>query len=179
MVLKPQDVLIALKLFNVGVDWSFQSLANSMYMSVSETHAGVKRGLRCGILRTPLGARKPEPDSRRLRPFLIHGLPTILPLEYGSPAKGIPTSYAAAPLKDQIESFGDDLAPVWADESGTIRGVSVRPLFPSVPQIVRNDQSMYEWLVVVDGLRAHEARVRRVAQHELERRLSPANYNVA
>lgn len=179
MILKPQDVLIALRLFDVEKDWSFQSLANSLFMSVSETHAGVKRGLRCGILRTPFGAKKPEPDSRRLRPFLIHGLPIILPLELGRPAKGIPTSYAAAPLKDKLESYGNELVPVWADDSGSVAGVSVLPLFPSVTKIIRQDTALFEWLVVVDGLRAHQARVRGAAQHELEQKLDFANLQAA
>ena len=46
MVLKPQDIFILMKLVSVGKgDWSYNSLAVSLYMSPSEVHAAIKRAL--------------------------------------------------------------------------------------------------------------------------------------
>ena len=44
MVLKPQDIVILLKLVASGeIDWSYPSLAHDLFMSASEIHAGIKR----------------------------------------------------------------------------------------------------------------------------------------
>jgi len=44
MMLKPQDVLICLKIaLHDGRAWSYQSLADALFLSPSEAHAGAKR----------------------------------------------------------------------------------------------------------------------------------------
>ena len=44
MILKPQDVLIVLKLVVLGKKgWSYKTLAGELFMSSSEVHSGIKR----------------------------------------------------------------------------------------------------------------------------------------
>ena len=51
MSLKPQDVCVLLKLAaRGGVDWSYSSLADELYMSPSEVHAGAKRAEQAGLI---------------------------------------------------------------------------------------------------------------------------------
>ena len=51
MVLKPQDLLVVLKLVALGGErWTYARLAKDLGLSVSETHAGVQRCLRSGLL---------------------------------------------------------------------------------------------------------------------------------
>jgi hypothetical protein len=51
MLLKPQDLLVSLKLVALGNErWTYARLAKELGLSVSESHAGVQRGLRSGLL---------------------------------------------------------------------------------------------------------------------------------
>lgn len=51
MILKPQDLLVVLKLVTLGGErWTYARLAKDLGLSVSETHAGVQRCLRSGLL---------------------------------------------------------------------------------------------------------------------------------
>ena len=51
MILKPQDLLVVLKLVALGGErWTYARLAKDLGLSVSETHAGVQRCLRSGLL---------------------------------------------------------------------------------------------------------------------------------
>lgn len=51
MVLKPQDLLVALKLVALGDErWTYARLASELGLSLSESHACVKRGLKSGLL---------------------------------------------------------------------------------------------------------------------------------
>ena len=51
IILKPQDLLVALKLVALnGERWTYASLAKALGLSASETHACVQRGLRSGLL---------------------------------------------------------------------------------------------------------------------------------
>ncbi len=51
MLLKPQDLLVALKLVALGGErWTYARLAKDLGLSVSESHACVQRGLRSGLL---------------------------------------------------------------------------------------------------------------------------------
>lgn len=51
MILKPQDLLVALKLVALGSErWTYARLAKELGLSASEAHAGVQRCLRSGLL---------------------------------------------------------------------------------------------------------------------------------
>lgn len=51
MILKPQDLLVALKLVALGSErWTYARLAKELGLSGSEAHAGVQRCLRSGLL---------------------------------------------------------------------------------------------------------------------------------
>ena len=50
MILKPQDVVILLKLVAIGkADWSFSTLSVDLFMSPSEVHAGVRRAMAANL----------------------------------------------------------------------------------------------------------------------------------
>ena len=62
-MLKPQDILVTLKLLVVNdvlAEHSFASIAEAVAMSVSETHASVKRATQCHLL-----SHLSRPESRR------------------------------------------------------------------------------------------------------------------
>jgi hypothetical protein len=171
-ILKPQDVLIMLKLVALGRrPWSYSALADSLGMSSSQLYAAVQRALIAQL------AVKSEnlitPHIRNLEEFIIHGIKYVFVPEIGRPSRGIPTSYAAPPLEQHfLEST--EPPPVWPDPEGTVQGVAFSPLYKLAPQAARSDNDLYELLVLVDAIRGGRARERTIAIKELSNRL--ANY---
>ena len=168
MQLKPQDILIVLKILTKtqqSLTWSYSQLAGELFMSPSEVHAGVKRATESRLL-----DRNKIPVRRALEEFLIHGLKYVFPVIYGGATRGIPTSYAGAPLKDLL-AFSEPFIPVWPHPEGDVQGMELKPLFKSVPDAAMNDKCLYEYLVLVDAIREGRARERELAENELKKRL--------
>ena len=109
--LKPQDVAVVLQLCRQPHPRRpYSQIALELSMSPSEVHAAVKRAQASRLLHRPeLGGR---PNSSAIEEFLIHGLEYAFPAVRGEPTRGVPTSYAAEPLRTVIAAV-DDLPPVW------------------------------------------------------------------
>lgn len=167
MALKPQDVVILLKLICVGGGkWSYLSLADALSMSPSEVHAGVQRAISARLI----NSQSNFPIIRALEEFLIHGVKYAFPAERGGVTRGIPTGFAAPPLSDIIAQ-SDELPPVWPYPLGKVRGYEFLPLYKSVPTAAREDNLLYELLALVDAIRDGRARERDIAIKELRKRL--------
>lgn len=170
MALKPQDIVVALKL--AGQERmqrpSFAHIAVDLKMSASEVHAAVKR---CQAARlvgpSELGER---PNIPALEEFLFHGVKYAFPAERGEPTRGLVTAYAAPPLNKLIV-MGDELPPVWPYPEGQSKGVSFEPLYKAVPYAALHDEFLYECLALVDALRDGRVRERQIAEKELRARL--------
>jgi DNA-binding Lrp family transcriptional regulator len=165
-VLRPQDILICLRLVDAPQEEkTFPKLAGAVGLSASETHAAVKRAVQSGLV---------DGESRRVRKdalceFLVHGLRYSFPADRTGVTRGIPASCAAPPLKAR---FSDgDLPPVWPHPEGAVRGEGLTRLYKSAPGAALADPRLYEWLALVDAVRAGRAREREVAMQEIERRL--------
>jgi len=174
MNLKPQDVVVLLKLCGQARKSRppYAEIASQLAMSPSEVHSSVKRLQMARLLHGPeLGQR---PNVRAVEEFLIHGVKYAFPAEHGSLTRGIPTSYAAEPLKRLIQP-GNDPLPVWPDPEGTIRGISLMPLYKTVPKAAKKDPELYELLAVLDAVREGRARERNLAEKELLKRIRQIN----
>jgi hypothetical protein len=111
VILKPQDVVVALKL--LGYDLlrpPLAQIARDLALSSSEVHAAIKRGQASHLLHGPELSNRPNLSA--LEEFLIHGIKYTFPAEHGGRSRGVPTSYAAAPLNRLIIA-GDEPIPVW------------------------------------------------------------------
>jgi len=169
MVLKPQDVVVLLKLVSIGpANWTHNSLAVQLSMSASEVHAAVKRAQAANLMWIDSG--RARPNISNLQEFLVHGLKYVFVPERGELARGIPTGFAAPPLSGAL-SAGDEPPPVWPDPEGRVRGMAFSPLYKSVPKAVGDDPLLYELLVLVDAIRGGRARERNIAIKELKKRL--------
>jgi hypothetical protein len=166
MLLKPQDILVLLKIASLNTDWSFRSLASGLSMSVGEVHNALGRAERAQLF----DAKRKRPRTQALLEFLVHGIKYAFPAERGTITRGIPTSFAAAPLNEIIVSE-EELPPVWPSPHGTVRGYSVEPLFSSVPDAIKNDPRLYELLSLVDAIRDGRARERKMAAEILTQHL--------
>ena len=171
-MLKPQDVLVLLKLSIPKSPVSYLELAHELGMSGSEVHAAVRRAWKAGLLN--ISTLRPKREA--LLEFLVYGLKYVFPGEKGSSTRGMPTAFAAPPLKQHFVSeplvgISARRVPVWPDPDGEVRGDELKPLYRSVPKAARNDPELYELLVLVDALRSGGARERHLAREELARRL--------
>jgi hypothetical protein len=165
-MLKPQDLVVLLKVHNSNKQWTYSELAKSLGMSSSEVHAALKRceisGLYQGESRKVL--------KQALSEFLVHGLKYVFPSQPGAMVRGIPTAHSAEPLKSMLMVNPDDVY-VWATPHGQVRGQAIEPLYRSVPQAVTKDLQLYELLCLVDGLRVGRVREQKLAASELVKRL--------
>ncbi len=170
MILKPQDILVLLKLVVVGdKKWAYNRLAIELGMSPAEVHAAVKRALFARLaIRTGV---KIVPDIRNLEEFILHGLRFVFVPERGEMTRGMPTGYAAPPLQSLFVADNEP-PPVWPDPNGKVRGLAFSPLYKSAPEAARMDPLLYELLVLVDGIRSGRAREREIAAKELRKRLT-------
>jgi hypothetical protein len=174
MDLKPQDVVVLLKLLTYGdARPSYARMGQELFLSPSEVHASIRRAKEAHLI----SGSQPHivPNTESVLEFLVHGVKYSFPAERGQLTRGIPTSYAAPPLKDKL-SPGDDPPPVWAFPEGKSRGYSLKPLYRTVPKAAKADQKLYELLALVDAIRDGRARDRQIAEHELRARLSSPAY---
>ena len=168
MILKPQDIVIMLKLLvRNGSEWSYPTLSYELSMSASEVHAGVKRAVAAQLM----DMHRKIPVKRNLLEFLIHGVKYAYPPDRGGITRGIATSYAAQPLKELITQ-PDEPPPVWPDPEGQVRGYEFSPLYSSVPHACKVDPKLYELLALVDAIRDGRARERKMAIKEIQSRIS-------
>src|SRR5262245_50242617 len=124
--LRPQDIAVVLNLCRHVSDKAptFSSMASELSMSASEVHAAVQRARASRLLHgSTLGGR---PNLGAIEEFLVHGLKYAFPAERGEPTRGVPTSYAAEPLRKVI-ALGDEPPLVWPYAIGSQRGTSFKP----------------------------------------------------
>ena len=97
-MLRPQDVLLACKLYSLGdSEWIFSRLAGSLSISPSEAHAATKRCRAAGVLGTPRG--KLTIAKRKFFELCTVVVPQVFYAVRGPLEVGVPTSIYADPLK--------------------------------------------------------------------------------
>ncbi len=169
MILKPQDILVLLKLLSIGQrDWTYAWLGVQLDMSPSQLHAAVKRAIAA-----QLALKKGErivPNRRNLEEFLVHGIKYVFVPERGELMRGMPTGYAAPPLVNHFMG-SDEPPPVWPTPDGSVRGQAFSPLYSLAPGAAAKDAMLYELLALVDAVRGGRARERDLAIKELRKRL--------
>lgn len=169
-VLKPQDLLVALKIVvNEERVITFAELGRELSMSTSEVHAATQRAEISRLVTREYGQLLPVRSS--LQEFILHGVKYAFPALLGGITRGMATGISAPPLKNSFAQ-NEMLSSVWPDAQGKERGLSLQPLYPSVPAAARADLHLYEFLVLVDAIRAGAAREREIATSELMKRLS-------
>ena len=170
MILKPQDIVVALKLVALGKGkWTYAQLAYELGMSQAEVHAGIKRLLTAGLV-VKDSVAPVRPVMQALEEFLIHGVKYAFPPLHGGITRGVATSHAAPPLDEEFLP-SEELPPVWPDPEGPVKGQEFSPLYRSVPKAVQQDKKLYELLALVDAVRGGRAREQAMAIKELRRRL--------
>lgn len=161
LVLKPQDLLIIIKIAVSRQEFTYAQLAYDLGMSASEVHAGLKRAQLARLV----GGTAAE-DMNPIRPsvheFILHGVKYAFPAILGAPTRGMPTAYAGPSLRVMLTQT-EELPPVWPHPEGKLRGYALYPLYPSVPLAAEKDPALYEVLALIDAIRIGGAREREIA----------------
>lgn len=186
--MKSQDIVILLKLVSLqeqessglldSSDWlpgreepyTVRGLGTSLGISKTEVSASLNRSLESGLAVKDRERGRTKPNRRNLYDFIVHGLKFVFPAKPGAPKRGIATGFAAPMLKSQLMSAGDDLY-VWPYAQGEVRGLSVEPLFKSVPEAAGHDEKLYEYLALIDAIRLGRQRETNLATKLLKERL--------
>jgi len=163
--MKPQDIVILLKILAIeNESWQQIPLAQSLKMSQSEISQSLNRSKYADLL--DVNGRKVM--RLALMEFLQYGIAYVFPQKPGPVTRGLPTAHSAPPLIYEIES---NEVYVWPSATGRVRGQSILPLYPSVTDVVKNDEILYELLALVDAVRVGRAREKNLAIKELKKRI--------
>lgn len=159
--MKSLDILVLCKLLILeknGINWSYKSLADQVFLSASETHASVQRLVKSGLF--DINSKSVIKSS--MLELLIHGVKYVFPAEKGSVTRGMETAHSAPVLNKIISNSSDDNY-VWPYAEGKTKGISINPLSKNVPQAAENDHELYDILALIDALRAGKARDKKIA----------------
>ena len=169
MVLKPQDLLVVLKLWvSEGQSLTYPALADALKMSISEVHGAVKRADAAGLLIEAKASARP--NAGPLLEFLVHGVRYAFAPDRGGRTRGLPTGYAAPPLAEAFPP-DEEPVPVWPHPMGVVRGESFSPIYKSAPEAALADRALYELLALVDAMRGGRVRERNLAKQILAERI--------
>jgi hypothetical protein len=171
MELKPQDLLVLMKVAaHPPRRWTYAELAQSLALSVSETHACVKRAVAAGLA-VAHGRGGWTPVRPNLREFLLHGARYVWPATIGPIKRGVPTGFGIEPLATKL-AVATGTVPVWAHPAGPVKGPSLSPLYRTAPQAALADPALHKMLALLDCLRAGRSRERSLAAKALQEALS-------
>ena len=144
-------------------DWSYRSLSQLVLLSLSETHASVKRLEESAIY----DSMTKSIIQKNALELLVHGVKYMYPAKGGSVTRGVLTAHSA-PIMQNMISSSDDNNYIWAYALGKSRGMSVKPLSKDVPKITEQNPEMYDILALVDCLRVGKVREKEIAENLLK-----------
>jgi hypothetical protein len=166
--LKPQDVVIALKLVAIkDASWSQSNLAKSVNMSTGFINQALQRLEQCNLYRS----KRKIVLVDALKDFLVYGIRYVFPAQKGPTVRGVPTSIAAPPMSSHMAVSGLNWPPVWRDIRGEHQGYEIVPLCPAIALVIQ-DERFYELLALVDVFREGRTREKKIAAEELEARFN-------
>ena len=163
--IRPHDIVILLKIAAKGKQsWLMKDLAYELGISASEISESINRSVIAGLM-TP---NKKRLMNLALLDFLEHGLRYVYPQRPGALVRGMPTAHSAPPLSEIIVS---NEPYIWPYAEGKVRGQSIEPLHPKVPEACLKDPDFYQLMALCDCLRVGKAREKNIAINELKKRI--------
>jgi len=162
--LRPSDVAVALTLARAP-GAHYLAMARTVRLGVAEVHRGVRRLERAGLVQMP----ERRVNRQALLEFLVHGVRYAFPAVVGGETAGIPTAAAVQAVAGKIPGGP---SAVWPDGKGTVRGISLVPLYRAAPLAAQSNDDLHRALALVDVLRLGQLQERRLAQGLLDEYLS-------
>ncbi len=182
-MMKSQDIVILLKLVSLKGQsqrgclantldfdpFALRSLESALGISKTEIGASLRRSIDAGL--AIKAGDHPRVNRRNLGEFVKHGLKYAFPAQSGTPQRGIATGFAAPMLEGQLVSSGADIH-IWPYAEGSQRGISITPLFKSVPEAALKDERLYELLALIDAIRVGNQREANLARERFDARMA-------
>ena len=165
--LKPQDLLLMMKLLSEP-GLSQMDLARKLQLSQAEVSHGLKR-LKGSHLLNVEGKVIKEAALE----LLVHAVKYFYPAQLGAPSLGIPTAHANPDFKYVKNNEGESY--VWPFAEGKVKGISLTPIYPSLPYACSEDKVLYRMASLVEMIRAGRARERKIAEDELHKLIKGLN----
>jgi predicted transcriptional regulator len=163
--MRPHDLAILLKIASKRQQgWLMKDLAYELEISGSEISESLNRSAIAGLISS---------DKKKLRvlsllDFLKSGLRYVYPQQPGAIVRGIETAHSAPPLRDKIMSTE---SYVWPFANGNVRGQSIEPLHPKIPNACLRDGEFYELMALTDAIRVGKVREQDLAFEMLKERI--------
>jgi hypothetical protein len=166
-MIRPADTLVLFALSELpDSGWTMRSVADRLGVAHPKVQRALERLAHAGLF---------DPGRKAVRrdaacEFVVHALKYLQPIEEGPLTRGVPTAWAAMPLRELISSDPSDV-PVWPDPQGTVRGAGVEPLDPVLPRLIDEWPQVAELAALADGLRLGDGRTQKIAGDLLRDRL--------
>lgn len=166
-MLKPQDTLIALKLwadYQQGGHMPVREAASLVGISSSEFSKGLRRLEAAQLVVERDGQRFAE--SHALVEWLCYGLRYAYPAESIGFGRGMPTAW-------NCEHITSDIVPpspalVWRQLKGEVEGIIISPFHEAVIITASHNPLLYQVLALVDAVRLGKPRELAIARGLLE-----------
>ena len=92
-MLLPQDIYILLKLCCLKDSWTFRTLSEQLFLSLSQIHSGLKRAEAAGLS----SDEHRRPIRPKLEELLVHGVKYVYAVQPGRPQSECPPPCSPAP----------------------------------------------------------------------------------
>mgnify|MGYP000037560498 CR=1 FL=1 len=160
--MRPQDIVILLKIVSLNVDNVHLShLATSLNISISEISESLNRSMIARLI----DYNKKKVNKQNLMEFLEHGIRYVFPQTPGTMVKGIATAHSHPFLKNKLIS---DTNYVWPDTKGKILGYTIEPFYLKQVDAVKSDPTLYELLALIDVIRVGRVREVQISLKQLK-----------
>lgn len=161
--MRPQDIVILLKIISLGdKKWQLKDLARMLYISPSEVSESLNRSKSANLI----DYNKSKVNRQNLFEFIQHGLKYVFPQYPGTLTNGVPTAHSHPFMK---KHFNSELLYVWPDNKEVSRGQTIEPLYRNQVNAIREDETLYKLLALIDVIRAGKTREVNVAIPELKK----------
>jgi predicted transcriptional regulator len=163
--MRPQDVVVLLKMITITeTGWQFKDLAQSLALSPAEVSESLNRSHFAGLV----DDTKRKVNRLSVVEFIRYGLHYVFPQAPGSFVNGVPTAHSHPYFEKKINS---EFKYVWPLPEGKIRGLSIEPLYASLPRAAAMDEDLYLLLACTDILRVGKAREVKLAGEVLNKKI--------
>lgn len=160
--MRPQDIAVLLKIIAKGnQSWQNKDLAAELFISQSEISDSMNRNVLAGLI----NAEKKHVHRTSLMEFIEHGLQYVFPVIPGGMVNGVYTAHSHPFMKKHFKS---DIAYVWPDVHGKVRGLLIEPLYKDIIKAAEKDEVLYKMLACIDVVRVGGSREIKVAIEELK-----------
>lgn len=161
--IRPQDIVILLKIISYGQQsWFAKDLAISLFLSGSEVSESLNRSVYAGLM----DSTKKKVLKLNFSEFIIYGLRYTFPQQPGAMQRGMPTAISHPKIKAR---FPTDTQFIWPDPTGTDLGWTIEPFYAKQVKAVKQDDSLYYMLCLIDMIRTGKPREVNFAQEEIKK----------